>query len=112
MTGDTNTGARFADILTTAAAVADYMGVPDVAPGHVLTALEILTEDRKLEEMGRPVSPMLRRHGEEKGVEPALREVIQTWFARLSGDVNAVVSGELLIKFRNEVQSLPGEAGE
>ncbi len=112
MTLEANDGARFADILTTAAAVADYMGVPDVAPGHVLAALEILTEDRKLEDMGRPVSPMLRRPGQEKGVELALREVVQRWFARLGGDANAVLSGDALVDFENEVKGLTGEPGE
>lgn len=106
MTGTESEGARFADILTTAAAVADYMGVPDVAASHVLTALEVLLEDRKLEDMGRPVSPMLRRHGQGKGVEAPLKDLVQRWFAQVGGDPNAVLSGDVLDAFKAEVRSL------
>ena len=106
MTHEEANGARFADILTTAAAVADYMGVPDVSAAHLLTALEILVEDRKLEDMGRPVSPMLRRPGQEKGVEPPVRELVQLWFARLEGDANHVLRGDELSAFRQDMRSL------
>jgi hypothetical protein len=104
-------GLRFADILTTAAAVADYMGVPDVSGDHVLAAINILLEERQLEDMGRPVSPMLRRHGQEKGVEPGVRELVQRWFARLDGDVNAKLDTTLLAEFKQDITDTTGGTG-
>jgi hypothetical protein len=106
MTPDATGSARFADILTTAAAVADYMGVPDVAADHLLLSLEILLEDRKLEELGRPVSPMLRRPGEQKGVDAGVRELVQEWFARLGHDANSELAGETLKAFRRDIRAL------
>ncbi len=103
-------GLRFADILTTAAAVADYMGVADVSGEHLLAAMNILLEDLQLEDMGRPVSPMLRRNGQEKGVEPAVKELVKRWFARVGTDINARLDAALLDEFRDEIMRAAGDS--
>ena len=81
---------RFADILTTASAVANYLGVADVTATHVLDAIAILREERTMEDLGRPVSPLVPRGG-ERGVEPRVRELVQHWWHELGEDVNATL---------------------
>jgi hypothetical protein len=96
---------RFADILTTATAAANYLGEADVGPRHVLHALAILRGEAPMESLGRPVSPLVpRRPG--GGVDPAVRDLVQRWFAALGSNVDATLEGEALERFIAEVRAL------
>ncbi|MGH2609015.1 MAG: hypothetical protein ACRDHF_07980 [Tepidiformaceae bacterium] len=101
------TSLRFADILTTASAVADYLGHEDVTARHVLDAISILEGSRQLEDLGRAVSPLVPRRG-ERGVDPAVRELVQRWWRELGEDVNAeldVVGVKMLVQELGEIES-------
>lgn len=95
---------RFADILTTASAVANYLGDPEVAPHHVLRAVAILRDEASIEDLGRPVSPLVRRPG--GGVDTRVRDLAQRWFAALGSDVHATIDGDELARFLDEVRAL------
>ncbi|HMO54998.1 MAG TPA: hypothetical protein PJ994_10880, partial [Tepidiformaceae bacterium] len=85
-----SSGIRFVEVLTTASAVANYLGVADVTAKHVLAALAILREEATLEDLGRPLSPMLRRGA--PGSEPAVRGFAQRWYRALSENPHAELS--------------------
>ncbi|MEX0781443.1 MAG: hypothetical protein WD557_02260 [Dehalococcoidia bacterium] len=59
---------------------------------HVLAAIEMLRGNIRLEDLGRPVSPLVPRPP-ERGTEPHLRDLVQRWWRDLGEDVNAVVDG-------------------
>jgi len=79
---------RFLDILTTASAVANYLGVADVTPAHVRDAIAILREEKTLDDLGRPLSPLVRRAppGTAGGADARVRELAQRWYAALAND--------------------------
>lgn len=96
---------RFADILTTASAVADYQGQSDVAAGHLLSAIEILDGRLTLEDLGRPVSPLVPRP-RQRGSEPRLRALVQRWWNDLGEDVNATLDRAALDRLAHELRAL------
>lgn len=96
---------RFADILTTASAVANYHGVPDVTATHLLDAIAILREEKSLDDLGRPVSPLVpRRPG--AGVDPPVRDLVQRWWHTLGEDVNATLTAPALASLTAELHAL------
>jgi len=98
---------RFVDILTTASAVANYLGQPTVRAQHLLEAIAILRDEKTMEDLGRPVSPFLRSAlGPQGDAEPPVRELAQRWFAQLGSDINAHVSGAELDTLIAEIQAL------
>lgn len=98
---------RFADILTTASAIANYLGEADVTAAHVLDALDIQAGAKQMEDLGRPVSPLLRRGSQAPpGAEPAVRELVQRWFATLGNDINATLGEAQLAELRTELNQL------
>lgn len=100
---------RFADILTTASAIANYLGEPDVTARHVLDALDIQSGTKQMEDLGRPVSPLLRRGSQTPpGADAPVRELAQRWFAALGNDVNATLDAAQLTQLRSELRALPG----
>lgn len=99
---------RFADVLTTASAAANYLGESAVRPLHLKQAIGILTGALRLEDLGRPVSPLVPRTlpGAGSSVQPAVRELAQRWFASLGSDYAALLSDENLQRLRMEVDAL------
>jgi hypothetical protein len=100
---------RFTDILTTASAVADYLGEPEVKPGHVLEAIAILRGERDLPDLGRGVSPLVPRGAGRGLVAQAVRDLVQEWFERLRRDVTAELSEGALASFEAEVLALESD---
>lgn len=105
---------RFADILTTASAAAHYLGDADVVAQHVLYGIALLTREMVLEDLGRAVSPLVRRTppGTSGAVEQPVRELAQRWFAALGSDADARVSSVQLAKMRVELRQLVSGRGE
>lgn len=100
---------RFADILTTAAAVANYLGEPTVGASHLLDAIAILRNEKTLDDLGRPVSPLLRRAtGSGGDADPAVRDLAQRWFAALGASVDAELDDHQLAALNAELQALRG----
>lgn len=100
-------GLRLSDILTTASAVANFVGARDVDAGHLLTAIDLLQGTKTLDDLGRPLSPFLSRMvGAGSGATDAVKELAQRWFARQGGDVMYELSPGDLAEFRAEAASL------
>lgn len=100
---------RFADILTTASAVANYLNEPTVTAGHLLDGIAILQETKTMEDLGRAVSPLIRRQQwAGGGVTPGVRALVQRWFTAV-GDVNAEIGGEDLVRLGDELRALDAE---
>ena len=94
------------DILTTSAAVADYIGADTVAPNHVLMAVAVLNGERGMEDLGRARSPLVPRRPGSGAVEPALRELSRRWYEQLGSDVRATLTAAQLTEFVAEVEAL------
>ena len=101
---------RFTDILTTAAAVANYLGVPDVTAAHMLDAIAIQLGEKSMESLGRGVSPLMPKFASTQGgAEPGVRALAQRWWALLGSDVTATLSGEQLELLRSDLATLEGQ---
>jgi hypothetical protein len=99
-------GLRFVDVLTTASAVANYRGAGDVEAGHLLDAIGILRGELSMEDLGRAVSPLLRRPGQRAGATADVRALVQRWYGQLGGTAEAVLSEEELARFKSELGAL------
>jgi hypothetical protein len=108
MSADPEPSVRFADVLTTASAVANYLGEPDVSIGHIAQAVAILLEEKTLDELGRPTSPLFRRPS-PPGATSAARELVGRWFVEIGNDPNADLAGEKLGRFRSELAANAGD---
>lgn len=97
-----------AEILTTASAVANYLGAVDVSADHVAHSVAILLGELTMQDLGRPLSPLVRRlpPGQAGGADPAIRDLAGRWFTELGGDVTASLTAAQLSQFRDEVQEL------
>jgi hypothetical protein len=104
---DSGDSIRFTDILTTASAVANYLGEAEVTAPHVLAAVEILQGVRAMEDLGRPLSPLVRRSppGQSAGVEPRVRALVQGWFSTL-GSGGAALDSDEVRRFVAELERL------
>ncbi|OAI38576.1 hypothetical protein AYO38_09415 [bacterium SCGC AG-212-C10] len=98
---------RFTDILTTASAVANFLGEPEVTAGHLLQAIEIVEGKRSVEDLGRPLSPLVRRPG--GGVQAEVRALVQRWYAAIGGDVMAEIDDAQVAALRAELEALVSE---
>ena len=96
---------RFADILTTASAVANYLGASEVTAGHMLHAIAIQDGSETLDGLGRPASPLVTRGSAGASVDPAVREVVQRWFDRLGRDANAELDAEAVAALRADLRA-------
>ena len=103
-------GLRLTDILTTASAVANFLGARDVDASHLLTAIELLQGTKTLDDLGRPLSPLVSRMtGAGSGATDEVKQLAQRWFTRQDGDVMYEFSSEDLAAFRAEVELLAGQ---
>lgn len=98
---------RFTDILTMASSVASYLADPDVAPRHVLDALDVLQGRVRLEDLGRMRSPLVPMPPSQYGgAEPAVRGLAQRWFERLGNDPEGMLDAESINELRGELEGL------
>lgn len=105
---------RFADILTTASAAANYLGGANVAAEHLLYGIAILNREMAIEDLGRAVSPLVRRTPPGMGatVAPAVRQLAQRWFAMLGSNANARITPAQLAELVEELQQLRSSGEE
>jgi len=99
---------RFADILTTASAVASYLGVSTVTAAHLIESVVILRGEKSVEDLGRPVSPLVSRSSQGAEVEPAARELVQQWFFAVGQDINATLDEDETALLVLQLAALPG----
>lgn len=98
---------RLTEILTTASAVANFKGVPDVTAEHLLLAMEVLLGTKTLDDLGRPMSPLVARvAGAGSGATAGVRELAQRWFARQEGDMTHELDDEQLGALCDELRAL------
>lgn len=99
---------RFADILTTGSAAANYLGGANVAAEHLLYGIAILNHEMTIEDLGRAVSPLVRRTPPGMGgtVAPGVRELAQRWFEMLGADTNATITPAQLAELVEELRQL------
>lgn len=96
---------RLTDILTTASAVANYLGAGEVTAAHVAAAVDVLVGRATMEDIGRPLSPLVRRPA-GGGAEPRVRALAQRWFAALGNDAMGELDAEKLAAFETELAAL------
>lgn len=97
---------RFVDLLTMASAVAGYLGAQELTPEHVVAALDVLEGSVNLEDLGRPVSPLVPKPPGGAAVAPRVREFAQGWVTRPGNDPTCPLSAERLALLRDEVARL------
>lgn len=104
-------GLRLTDILTTATAAANFLGARDVDASHLLVAIDLLQGTKTLDDLGRPISPLVSRMtGAGSGAIPEVKALAQRWFARQGGEVTHELSEEELAEFRAEAGALSKQA--
>ena len=99
-------GIRFTDVLTTASAIANYLGVNEVTPAHLVDAIAILEGSRTMEDLGRAVSPFVPRPRSGPTAAAAVRELAQRWFASLGSDPLAEMDAGALERLRADLTAL------
>ena len=82
---------RFVDVLTTASAAANYRGEPVVEARHLTDAVHILQGEMTVEDLGRPMSPLVASRLPRGGASPEVQELVQRWYAELGDDPSAVL---------------------
>lgn len=98
---------RLTEILTTASAVANYVGAPVVEAAHLLSAIRILLEEQTLDDLGRPLSPMVARVTRPGStVDAGVQELAQRWFKMLGGDATAELDAAHIATLRAELVAL------
>ena len=96
-----------ADVLTTASAVAHFMGGQGIRAEHLANALAIQRGRMTMDDLGKPLSPLVPRYprGAGPGVDPAVQALVQRWFADL-GTATAPLSEEQMERLRDELAAL------
>lgn len=103
-------GLRLTEVLTTATAVANYLGETTIRAEHLQAAIGLLRETITMDDLGRPQSPTLARMtraGSE--VAPEVRVLAQQWFARLGSDPLAEFGAADLAAFERDLSRLVAE---
>jgi hypothetical protein len=97
---------RLTEILTTSSAIANFLGEPTIRASHLLRAIQILQGELTIEDLGRPVSPLVPRGRDSGGVEPNVQDLVQRWFAVLGSDAKAELSESQLAEFVDALRSI------
>jgi hypothetical protein len=96
-------------VLTNASAVARYVGAGSVTAAHMVDAIGILLGETRMEDLGRPVSPLAQRSsGGALEVDPLVRELVRRWFDRLGSEPMTVLTDHEVAAFRAELEQLRG----
>ena len=94
---------RLVEVLTTASAVANFLGEPDVSTAHLHASLRILKGEAAIEDLGRPVSPLVPRPG-SPGSTPEARAFAQRWYQSLGGDPHATLTEAQIEEMERELR--------
>jgi len=97
---------RFTDILTTATALAHYLGEPEVTPRLLIESVAILRGAKTLDDFGPGRSPMIPRDPGGAAVPAAVQELTQAWFRRMGHDPTIELEEGAVDEFLEEVQAL------
>lgn len=98
---------RLTDILTTASATANFTGERDVQLQHLLIAIDLLQGRKTLDDLGRPLSPLVSRMtGAGTGATEQVKALAQLWFERQHGDAMHELSTGELDELEAEIQEL------
>lgn len=97
---------RFVDILTTASAAANYQGSPEVHAVHVIDAIRILLGEITVEDLGRPMSPLVASRMPQGGAVRPVQEIVQRWYAELGGDPSATLDARQADILINELRAV------
>lgn len=97
---------RLVDILTTAAAAANYQAASAISANNLLDAVEILSGRMAMADLGRPQSPLVASHRGPAPVEPGVQSLVQRWFEHLGRDVNGELDPGQLEQFQSELRLL------
>ena len=95
---------RLVEVLTTASAVANFLAEPDVSTAHLLSALRILKGETTLDDLGRPVSPLIPRRG-SPGSTPSAKAFAQRWYLSVGGDPHTVLTAVQVEQMERELLS-------
>ena len=104
-------GFRFTDILTTASAIANYLGVNEVTATHLLDAIAIIEGSKQMADLGRAVSPLVPRPQSGPTASNEVREVAQRWFALLGSDPLAEMDCDARSQLQEELTQLTRHTG-
>jgi hypothetical protein len=96
---------RLIDLLTTASAVANYLGAGDVRADHLRAAYRLARGEATLEEIGRPQSPLVPRRG-NGGATNGVRTFAQRWYALLGARPEGTLGASDLPAFTAELNAL------
>lgn len=94
---------RLVEVLTTASAVANFLGEADVSVAHLLASIQILKGERTMDDLGRPVSPLVPRQG-SPGSTPEARAFAQRWYQSVGGDPHAALTPAQVDQMLRELQ--------
>jgi len=100
---------RFTDILTTATALAHYLGEPEVTPRLLRDSVAILREEKAIEDFGPGRSPFIPRDPMGATVPRTVRELTQAWFHRLGDDPTVELEEGAVDEFLQELAALDGD---
>ena len=95
---------RFTDVLTTASAIADLHGSPEVLPAYLSDAVDVLCLRKSMQDLGRARSPFIPRQPGGPEVGPELQRFVGEWFERLGSDVTATVDERMAAEFVAELR--------
>jgi len=84
---------RFTEILTTATAIASYLGADEIGVFHVQAAVAVLRHEVSFSDLGPAPSPLVPR-SRSTPVAPPVRALVQRWFVSLGSDPMVEVGAE------------------
>lgn len=99
---------RLVEVLTTASAIANYLGEPNVSTEHLRASLRILKGESSMDDLGRPLSPLVPR-GASPGSTPGARAFAQRWYQSVGGDPRAELTPAQVEQMERELSSSPGD---
>lgn len=88
------------ELLSTASTIANYLAAPDVTIEHLRDAVAVLLGEKDIRDLGRPLSPLVRRP--DPGATRETREFAQRWFTYMT-DVTAELTPEEVAELRAEL---------
>lgn len=103
---------RFVDILTTASAAANYEASPSVEARHMVSAVRILRGELSVEDLGRPISPLIASRMARGGVASLVQELVRRWYAALGDDPSAELDPQSVDRLLAELAEIEPDPGD
>jgi hypothetical protein len=98
---------RFVDILTTASSIAGARNTPQLGADEIALAVRVVSGAIDIEDIGGAVHPLLIRGNVSRPVVPAVRELVQRWYAAAGGTAESLLSQADAERFVTELEALP-----